>query len=401
MSKKENGRLWTKNFIIVSCINFLVILIFYLLMVTIARYATEAFGASTSMAGLVASIYILGVLFGRLVTGRLITGWGSRKTLMIGLVFLSLATLLYFVSFNLVFLTLIRLFHGMATGVVSTATGTIVAQIVPSRRRGEGIGYFTLSAVLASAIGPFVGMLLTQIYDHFSVIFIMNTILIAFCVGTFFLLDIKHVGKNMKTVQNTAKGFSLSNYIEPKALPISIVSLFVGFAYSGVMSFLSFYSEEINLIEAGSLFFLFYSIAILVSRPFSGPLMDRKGANVVMYPALAVFAVGMAFFSQANTTFVFLLAALLMGLGYGNFTSVAQAMAVKVTEPHRYGLATSTFFIMLDLGLGLGPYLLGYLVPAIGYRGLFTYMVPVIVLSLVLYGVLVGRREKSLRAVAN
>lgn len=52
---------------------------FYLLMVTIAGYAVEKFDASTSTAGLVSSIFIIGTLFGRLGTGRIIGDWGSKK----------------------------------------------------------------------------------------------------------------------------------------------------------------------------------------------------------------------------------------------------------------------------------------------------------------------------------
>lgn len=57
-------RLWTKDFITVSMINFLIYSIFYLLIVIIAPYAIDEFRASTSMAGLVASIFVMGMLIG-------------------------------------------------------------------------------------------------------------------------------------------------------------------------------------------------------------------------------------------------------------------------------------------------------------------------------------------------
>lgn len=72
-------KLWTKQFLIVSLINFMITLMFYLLIVTIASYAQSKYGASTSTAGLVSSIFIIGSLIGRLGTGRVIGDLGTKK----------------------------------------------------------------------------------------------------------------------------------------------------------------------------------------------------------------------------------------------------------------------------------------------------------------------------------
>lgn len=393
----EKEPLWTRNFIMISLINFLGTLIFYLLIVVIAGFAVDEFDASTSTAGLVSSIFIVGSLLGRLLTGRVITSVGSKSTFQIGLIAFFITTCAYFAALNLPILILIRLLHGISFGIIGTTTGTLIAQIIPSTRRGEGIGYFSMSTVLATAIGPFIGILLTQNTESFSSIFIFNVLLVVVCVVMYFTVHLNNGKEPMKSIASTVaskeKGFKLSNYIEPKALPISIVVLFTGFAYSGVMSFLSFYSESINLVKAGSFFFLVYAITILCTRPITGPLMDRKGANIVVYPALLIFAIGMLLFSQATNSLVFLVAAGLIGIGNGNMNSIAQAIAIKSTEPHRYGLATSTYFILLDIGLGVGPYLLGLIEPHTTYRMLFLAMVPVILLALVLYYFIVHRKQ--------
>jgi len=66
-------------------------------------------------------------------------------------------------------LLIIRFLHGIGEGYATTATGTIVAEVVPSRRKGEGIGYFSLSFVLATAIGPFLGIHLIENFDYQSI----------------------------------------------------------------------------------------------------------------------------------------------------------------------------------------------------------------------------------------
>lgn len=305
---------------------------------------------------------------------------------------------MYFGAFNLPLLLANRFLHGLSVGIASTATGTIIAQLIPPTRRGEGIGYYSMSAIMATAVGPFVGILLTQIFPDFYMIFLINLGLSFICLATFLLVKVPQqvATKSSQTEKASNSGFKLSNFIETKAVPISFVALVIGFSYSGVMSFLSFYSESINLVTAGSYFFLIYAIVILLSRPFTGRLMDTKGANIIVYPSLIIFAIGMTLFSQASSGIILLLAAALIGLGYGNFNSIAQALAIKVTPNHRLGLATSTYFIFYDFGLGVGPYLLGFLVPVFGYRHLFLSMVIVILISIVLYYFLHGRKDKAL-----
>ncbi|HBI03800.1 MAG TPA: MFS transporter [Paenibacillaceae bacterium] len=395
----SKAKLWTKDFLIVSTINFFVTLIFYLLIVTISTYAVEKFQASTSEAGLVTGIFVIGALIGRLFSGRIIDQLGRKKILIVGMALFTLTTLLYFGAVTLPFLVINRLLHGIALGIASTATGTIVAQIIPSQRRGEGIGYYSLSAIIATAIGPFFGLFLSE-HTSFQMIFIFCLILGGLGLVTSFFLKVPSIAVVEKE-KGKKKVFKISDYIEYKALPISLVTLFVGFAYSGVLSFINFYAQDLKLIEAASFFFIVYAIVVLFSRPITGRLFDRKGANFVIYPALLVFAGGMALLSQVHVGWTLLLAGAIIGLGYGNYTSSAQAVSIKVTPSNRLGLATSTFFMCIDIGFGIGPYVLGFLIPYTGYRGLYLSMVGVILLSMIFYYFMHGKKEKHLNKQNN
>ncbi|NHC38351.1 MFS transporter [Bacillus sp. MM2020_1] len=393
---QPRAKLWTKDFTIVSGVNFLVTLVFYLLIVIIGVYAVDEFNASTSQAGLVTGIFIVGSLIGRLVIGRFIESIGRRKTLFIGIIFFILTLLLYFVNMGITFLLITRLLHGIAGGMVGTATGTIVAQIIPSTRKAEGIGYYSMSATLATAIGPFIGLYMTQHTDY-QMIFIFSLVLGVISLITAFFVDVPQLDGLVQPTET--KGFKLSNYIEPKALPIAVITLVVAFCYSSVLSFINFYAIEINLVSAASFFFLVYSIAVLLSRPITGRLMDLKGANSIMYPGLVIFAIGLFLLSSASMSATLLLAGVLIGLGFGNMQSSTQAVAVKVTPPHRMGLATSTFFIFLDAGLGFGPYILGFIIPLTGYRTLYVILGVVALATIVLYYFLHGKNEKPRRTI--
>jgi MFS family permease len=88
---------------------------------------------------------------------------------------------------------------------------------------------------------------------------------------------------------------------------------------------------------------------------------------------------------------VLLLAAAVMGLGFGAIQACGRALTIKVTPLHRMGQATSTFYIFGDTGLGLGPLLCGLLIPLTGYRGMYGVMAVVAAASLIIYHVLHGR----------
>lgn len=395
---QSKPKLWTKDFIIVSSVNFLLTLVFFLLMVTISLYAVEQYDASTSQAGLVTGIFIIGVLTGRLFIGRFIERIGHKKTLFFGLIFFTLTTALYYLSLGIHFLLLTRYIHGFTLGIVSTAAGTIVAHIIPAERKGEGIGYFSMSSTLAMAIGPFIGLYMTQL-TRFEIIF---SFCLVICVINLITAWFVHVPVwERKKEASELNGFQLSNFVEPKALPIAFVTLVIALCFSSILSFINFYAIEINLVHAASFFFAVYAIAVLVSRPFTGRLMDQKGANFIMYPAFFVLAAGMLLLSTANNSFTFLASGVLIGLGFGNMQSCFQAVAIKLTPTHRMGLATSTFFIFLDAGLGFGPYLIGFLIPLTGYQSLYVILSVVILSASILYYLLHGKRERNLRARIN
>lgn len=389
----SNPKLWTRNFVTVSAINFFLILVFYLLVVIIGIYATEHFQASLSAAGLVVGVFIIGTLIGRLFIGQLIETIGRRRTLLCGLILSIATTALYYVDYSNGFLIFTRFLHGVALGVASTATGTVVAQLIPNARKAEGIGYYSMSTTLATAIGPFIGLFLIH-HTSFEVIFGVCVILstTAFVAGLF--LQVPELPSGQATA---SRKFSVANLLERKAVPIATVTLLIAFYYSGVLSFINAYAIELDLVQAASIFFVVYSVAVLLSRPFTGRLLDAKGANIVMYPGFVLLGAGLLMLGTAQSTVTMLMAGALIGLGFGNMQSCTQAIAIKMVEPHRMGLATSTFFIFLDAGLGFGPYLLGQVIPYTGYGNLYLLMGVLTLATIGVYYFLHGRKERVWR----
>lgn len=390
----QKAKLWTKDFVIVSSINFLLTLVFYLLMIVIGVYAVNHYGATVSEAGLVTGIFVVGTLIGRLFTGRAIDQVGRKKTLIIGLILFTATSLLYFIDLNTGFLIFSRFVHGMMLGIASTATGTIVAQIIPPTRRGEGIGYYSMGATLATAIGPFLGLVLTQ-YMDIKVIFTLCFVLGLVSLLTAFTVRIPPLVIKSEEMERVKK-VQLSQFIEPNAIPISIITLILACGYAGILSFINFYASELQLVEAASFFFLVYAATVLLTRPFTGRLIDIKNANYVMYPGLVLYTIGLLLLGFTTNGFMLLLSAVFVGLGFGNLQSCIQAIAIKVTPIERAGLATSTFYIFLDAGLGIGPYLLGFIIAFTSYSQLYIILAMAVFVAIGLYYVLHGKKEATL-----
>jgi len=152
------------------------------------------------------------------------------------------------------------------------------------------------------------------------------------------------------------------------------------------------YAIEIDLANAASFFFMVYALFLFLSRPFTGKLLDLKGDNIVIYPALIFFTLSLFLLYIVSSGFVLLLSGAFLALGFGTMMSSAQAIAIKESPRHRVGLATSTFFICLDTGVGVGPFLTGMIVPYVGLRGMYLILAIIVLFSIVMYYFLHGRK---------
>ncbi|WP_412521630.1 MFS transporter [Staphylococcus simulans] len=378
------------NFIV----NFFVYLCMYLLIVVIAGYSKSEYGVSDSLSGLVTGLFIVGSLIGRFITGKYVNALGPKRTLLIGLIFLIITQALYFVEGSLGFLMFTRLINGVATAVATTATGTIAAYITPPERKSEGISMFSLSLVLGTAVGPFFGLLLSNRFS-IDVLFTLCLVLGIIALILSFLINVNFETTKVTDSKST-KGFSLSQFIAKDAIPIAIVILVTGVAYSSILTFLKFFAEERNLVTVSSYFFIFYALTSLITRPITGRLMDNKNENVVVYPSYCFLLISFVLLYFAHSGWMLLLAGAALGVGYGNLSSLMQAIAIKVTTPEKYGLATSTFFIGVDFGIGFGPSVLGTFTSSITYAQLYGFMAVLTIITAGLYYVLHGRKVKYL-----
>jgi MFS family permease len=196
--------------------------------------------------------------------------------------------------------------------------------------------------------------------------------------------------------------FSLRNIMHPAVIPIGVFMLMVGLCYAGVITYLNAYAEERDVVAGAGFFFLAYAVAMFALRFVLGKVQDRRGDNAVVYFGLVFLALALVVLAVATEDWQIVVAGAFTGLGYGTLMPAAQAIAVSAVPAHRVGTGISTLLLLADVGIGLGPVVLGVIVSATGYGAMFLVLAALSVLAAVFYQLTHGRldRAKRGRAVA-
>ena len=362
MQQEENTQIWTKRFISLFLTNISVFFVFYGLVTTLPLYAIGELHQTDKEAGLLLSGFLLSAIIVRPFSGKLLDVFGKKKLLVLSIVGYFICTVLYLFIHPFGLLLGLRFIQGIFFSIITTAAGSLAADIVPAKRKGAGLGYFTMSTNLAVVIGPFIGLLLIQ-YSTFNVLFIVMSIcILALTVNTDDLPKPAHEGKLT---------FKFDDLFERKALPVAAIASLVAFSYASVLSFLSVYAQQKDLMAVASLFYAVFAASMLITRPYTGKLYDTKGPQFVIIPGIISFAIGLVMLAFVEGPVLFLSAAIFVGFGYGAVTTSLQALAVQSTAIQRSGYATATYFTMFDLGIALGSYILGMVAVQAGYASVY------------------------------
>lgn len=242
-----------------------------------------------------------------------------------------------------------------------------------------------MSTAFALALGPFLGILICGYSTY--------TVLARTCLGIGIACIIIYFGlRNLPEMRHRHRPFfALYSYIDPRVVRFSLVALIACLSYGCIQAFMTSFAAERDLTPAASLFFLLYALMALVTRPLTGRLFDLRGENIIIYPALLLTSLSLTLLAHSESSWMLLLAGLTLGAGFGNFQSSGQAVSLSLVSRSRFAQATTTFFIFFDLGIGLGPYIFGFLVPSLGYDGMYQALAVVVLGSLVAYYFLHGR----------
>ena len=386
----KGERIFTRDFTLDMMISLCCSLNYFTLLINITGFAAFRFGSDTAIGGTAAGIYVIGGLLSRIVAGKYIEMVGRKKVLLIGLSFALVMSTTYFFVSSIAMLMAIRFLHGMSYGISSTCTSDIVAKLLPQSRRGEGLGYFFLSITIACAIGPLLGMTFGS-SQNYDAVFLVGLVMYSLALVMALILRVPEETLTEEQIRE-AKSFTLNSMFQRSALPLALTVMVFYFSYSGVLAFIASYSEEIGLVETATFFYLSVAAGTLLSRIYAGRIYDERGPNKVIIPAYVGFIIGMTIFATTSDSLLFLFSGFIIGIGVSIVFSICQSIVVSRTPPRRYGVTTSTFSALNDLGTGLGPSILGILIAAVGFRDMYLVCAFIAFASFLMYWGIHGRR---------
>lgn len=378
----EDNRLWSPAFINYGVSSGIYFMTQYVLVAALPIVLTAELGGTALDAGLAMTYFQIGTILCRPFAGRLIDGF-NKRTILLG------STILFFVIMGLFNFTtsmdaifVLRGLHGVVFALATTVMAALAVLVLPHQRKGEGINMFAIFSNVAMVLGPAVGLYALQEFGS-SALYIFLTVMTGIAL---LLSNIKRLPTHLSSAKPTGKkGWHVSQFIESRALPWALMGLFIGFTYSGVLVFIPI---ELNSLGAGiwgSVFFALFALMIIVSRPFVGKVYARYGSTYVIYPGVVLFILGLLMLGFATTPMWIVCTAPLLGLGYGAAQPAFQALAVQSAPMERAGVSTATYFLALDISVGLGSVILAVLASALGYQHLYQITAFIMVIALVLY----------------
>lgn len=377
MESSSKPRLWTLSYLNVCIANFLMACSFNLLMPSIPLYITEHLGVPQTKTGIVLASYAIAILMIRPFSGYLVDLYPRKKILLISFICYVAIFFGYFYAVTIFVFVIVRFFHGITWGLSTVSSSTLAIDIVPSERRAEGIGYFGTFMNVAMAIGPFIAIHIYQNYSFQALLYC------AIFMGILGIIAVSFI-KAPERPKLEREKISFDRFFLLPAWPIFLNQLLPSFAWGTIGPFVAQYGKQINIPNAG-IFFLFWAGGIILSRIFSGRMVDKGHIHLVNTSAMAIVAIAFLAFALIHNIVAFCVSGLFIGIGFGMMFPALQTLYINMAENNQRGTANSTYLVGFDLGLALGMLVGGYISGMYSFEILFLVASGLCFFSIIVY----------------
>lgn len=357
-------RLFTPSYFCMLAANFLLFFSFWLIIPVLPFYLTEIFLCKSSVIGIVLCSYAVSALCVRPFSGYMLDTFARKPLYLFAYFVFTIMFLGYIWAGTLTLFIVLRIIHGFAFGTVTVGGNTIVIDVMPSSRRGEGLGYYGLTNNLAMSIGPMVGLFMHNSHCSFNTIFTCS--LISGMIGILAASSVK----TSYRPQVKRDPISLDRFILIKGIPAGIALLLLSIPYGMTTNYVAMYAKQIGITAETGFFFTFLAIGMAISRIFSGKWVDRgyvtQVISVGFYLVIGSFFVlsycsNIIEYNIELCTILFFALAVGLGVGFGIMFPAYNTLFVNLAPNNQRGTATSTYLTSWDIGISIGMLLGGYI----------------------------------------
>ena len=351
----------------------------------------EVFSTEEGAIGLILALYTVAALMIRPFSGYLLDTFARKPLYLIAYIVFAAVFGGYLIAGTIAVFIVMRIIHGVSFGMVTVAGNTLVIDIMPSSRRGEGIGYYGLANNIAMAVGPMTGLFL---HDYYSFDTIFVAAFVSSLLGYVAAIAIKVPVKYTESGQEKIEPISLDRFFLLKGIPAGFTLLLLSIPYGMTATYVAVYARNIG-IEAGTgLFFTLMAAGMAISRIFSGKQVDK--GYITRLIAAGMIVVCGCFFTLSSCallmelnpmagTYTFFGVALFMGVGFGTMFPAFNSLFINLAPNNKRGTATSTYLISWDIGIGFGLILGGYIAQISSLRSAYFLGGCLVMMSIVFF----------------
>jgi len=355
--------LFTARFFTMCGFTFTVFLSLFQLLPT-APFRILDLGGSKAVAGLFLGVLTYASALSAPITGALADRIGKRRMLLVTSVAICGFSLAYAASRSYWVPLVLVFFHGLFWSGLLSASSAYMTEVIPESRRAEGIGYWGMATMLATAISPGVGL---WMYARGWVWLCLGTALMNLVMATIAW----HLPPDTTVAARLSRDRLIgSGLVEWRVVAVAIALFLCSFGYGGIMSFVAVRCDELG-IAPRSIFFTAFALTVLVTRVYSGRLADQVGHRRFLLPCLALVTAGLALTAAAQTRTELVVAAAVFGLGFGNQYPAFVGHVMRFVDPGRRGAAFGGILAAFDTGVGTGSIGVGALAERLGFAPAF------------------------------
>ena len=313
---------------------------------------------------------VAGVFMGVAVILRPFTGWfvdvcGRKPILIFSVIIFSLAGLGLPLWPAIVPIILFRTLQGFAWSAVVTASTTLQADVIPAARRGEGMGYVSSIRNLSTAIAPAAALFIASQMNITNAIWFIVIITIVGATTVFLV-------RETYVKPTSFPPFRWNRLIEKSAIAPALVAAAMMFVFGGFVTFIPLDAQRRNIGDP-AVFFIVFSLVLMIVRPIAGRWSDLiSNRGVIIVPGLMLILGSVFVIAVFETSWTLVFVAILWGTGFGCVQPIIRTLVIERVSPDRWGGANATMLTLMDLGLALGPPILGYVATHEGYAVMYT-----------------------------
>jgi predicted MFS family arabinose efflux permease len=323
------------------------------------------FGAREGEIGFLVGIFSVSSLVLRPFVGKALLTIPERKFMIAGALLYVFSCLAYLIAPPFWPLLMVRVFHGVGLAFFATASFTLLANITPEAHRGRLISYFFLSYNMAFALGPYIGMLLINRFN-FTILFLACTVL-SLCS---LYLTLKLSKTEPMPMERVPKAQS---FLNREALPPAVIAFMLNIIWGSLCAFFPLYALKHGVSNPG-IFFIFLAITLMAGRILGGKVLDLYDREKVIKLCLTILVVAITILPFATNLRMFILVAVMLGTGWA---FLYPFLTIQIIENARLarGPAMATFTALGDLGAGLGPMIMGFILQRTSYPIMFACLI--------------------------